>query len=101
MEVDGMWLGLVGATMGLIGFLKSKWAWIDGKEEGLALALPVVMAALAKFAGCTADFAMLGWKPMLFGALAAGLVAQYGHDKVLEPVLKPLTTWFYSKFMKK
>lgn len=100
MEVDGMWLSLVALTMALVGFLKSKFSWVDGKEEGLALALPVVLAAAAKWAGCTAAFAQLGWKPMLVGAAVAGLVAQFGHDKVLDPVLKPVLGWFHDKFVK-
>lgn len=100
MEIDGMWLGLVAATMALVGFLKSKFSWVDGKEEGLALVLPMLLAAAAKWAGCTAAFAMLGWKPMLVGAAVAGLVAQYGHDKLLDPVLKPLMSWFHDKFVK-
>ena len=100
MEIDGMWLGLVAATMALVGFLKAKFAWVDGKEEALALALPCALAAVAKWAGCTAAFAQLGWKPMLVGALVAGLVAQYGHDKFLDPVLKPVLSWFHDKFVK-
>lgn len=101
MEVDGMWMSLVVATMALVGFLKSKFKWVDGKEELLALVLPVALAAAAKGLGCTADFTLLGWKPMLMGAAVAGLVAQYGHDKVWEPVLKPLLGWFNTKFVKK
>lgn len=101
MEVDGMWASLVAATMAVVGFLKSKFDWVDGKEEFLALGVPVVLAAAAKLLGCTADFTMLPWKEMLVGSFVAGLVAQFGHDKVWNPVLAPALSWFSTKFAKK
>ena len=100
MEVDAMWAGLVGATMALVGLLKSKFKWVDGKEEALAFTVPVVLATAAKLLDCQADFALLPWKQMLTGAFFAGLVAQLGHDKLWEPVLKPALGWFTSKFAK-
>ena len=100
MEVDGMWAALVAATMAAVGFLKSKFSWVDGKEEFLALVVPVVLAAAAKLLGCTAAFAVLPWKEMLVGSFVAGLVAQFSHDKLWDPVLKPALSWFGNKFVK-
>lgn len=98
----GMFGGLVGVTFLAVNWLKAHWKWIDGKEEGAALVLPVVLALGAKLAGCTAAFAAMGWGKLALGAAVAGIMAQVGHDKVWDPVMQPLwakmVDWFHEKY---
>ena len=96
----GAFAGLIAVTVGIIEFLKKRFDWVDGKEDLLALALPVVMAASAKALNCTADFVQGSWSSVLVGSFVAGLAAQYSHDKILDPVLKPMANWLMQKFTK-
>ncbi|MEM3097482.1 MAG: hypothetical protein QXU32_02015 [Nitrososphaerales archaeon] len=96
----GAFTGLIAATVAIIEFLKKKFSWVDGKEDLLALVLPVAIAASAKVFNCTADFVQGSWSSVLIGSFVAGLIAQYSHDKILNPVLKPLAEWVMRKFAK-
>lgn len=90
MDVSVAYAGLVAATVAVIDFLKNRFKWVDGKEAYLSFGLPVLLSVAAKASGCTAEFAQMPWGKMVVGALVAGAVAQFGHDKVWDPVVKPL-----------
>lgn len=59
--------------------------WVGGKEEFLALVLPVAFTIAAKVLGA---FKATDWVSALIAAIGAGLAAQYVHDKVVNPVVK-------------
>lgn len=73
--------GIAAAGWGLLEALKSRFKWVDGKEEYLAIGLPVVTAVVMKLFhwGFVAG---MGWKQLLAGAVAAGLTSQLMHDKL-------------------
>lgn len=73
--------GLALSIWGLLELLKKRFAWVDGHEEVLALALPAVVGVGMKLShwGFAAD---LSWMQIVSGALMAGLAAQVAHDKV-------------------
>lgn len=59
--------------------------WIAGKEEFLAMVLPVAFTIIAKVLGA---FKVTDWVTALIAAIGAGLAAQVLHDKVVNPVVK-------------
>lgn len=72
--------GVAAAVWGVLEGLKSRFKWVDGIEEYLAVALPVAVVAFMKwqhfgYAGNT-------WYQALLGALGAGLASQVAHDKL-------------------
>lgn len=78
--------GIAAGTWGLLEALKARFKWVDGLEEYLAVALPVVVGAAMKLLhwGFVAG---MDWKQLLSGAVVAGLASQVMHDK-LGPALK-------------
>lgn len=73
--------GIAAGVWGVLEALKTRFKWVDGKEEYLAIALPVVTSVAMKLLhwGFVAG---MGWKQLLAGALAAGLTSQVMHDKL-------------------
>lgn len=73
--------GIAATVWGLLEALKARFKWVDGKEEYLAVGMPIVTAVAMKLLhwGFVAG---MGWKQLLAGALAAGLASQVMHDKL-------------------
>ena len=88
--------GIAGSVWVLINVLKWRWGkWVSGKEQYLAVGLPVLTAVVMKVAGWGFVTGMNWWQ-MLTGALAAGLASQVMHDK-LEPGVA--SAWDHLKSM--
>jgi hypothetical protein len=73
------------ATTAVVGGLKKSFAWVSGKEEFLAVVLPVLFTIIAKVAGM---FHETDWVAALTWAFGSGLGAGVLHDKFVEPVLQ-------------
>lgn len=73
--------GIAAGVWGVLEALKWRFKWIDGKEQYLAVGLPVVTAAVMKMAhwGFVTN---MNWWQALTGALVAGLASQVMHDKL-------------------
>lgn len=95
--VSPLFLGVLGMTVLVVEFLKSRFEWFVGKEAALSIVLPVLLSVLAKVGGCTSDFAMLAWPKLLVSSLLAGVFAQIAHDKLYNPVVKPLVMKLFDK----
>jgi hypothetical protein len=57
----------------------------DGREDGLALVLPVLFTVAAKLGGL---FQATPWEDALIWALSGGAAAGVAHDKALNPALR-------------
>lgn len=60
-------------------------SWVEGKEEFLALVLPVAFTVVAKLLGA---FKATDWIDALAWAIGAALAAGIAHDKLINPVVK-------------
>lgn len=60
-------------------------SWVTGKEEFLALILPVLFTVVAKVLGA---FKATDWVDALVWAVGAALAAGVAHDKITNPVVK-------------
>lgn len=60
-------------------------SWVTGKEEFLALILPVAFTIAAKAFGA---FKATDWVDALIWAVGAALAAGISHDKITNPVVK-------------
>lgn len=72
--------GVAAAAWGVLELLKSRFKWVDGIEEYLAVALPMVVVAVMKWRHW--GYTDTSWMQTELGALMAGLGAQVAHDKL-------------------
>lgn len=86
-QIDAKVFALI--TLGvttLVGTLKKLFpTWVDGKEEALATALPVLFVIVAKICH---GFEKTGWVDALAWALGGALMAGVAHDKIVNPLMK-------------
>lgn len=72
-------------TAAVIGAVKKAFPkWTDGKEELLAVVIPLVLVTLLKIAGV---FKETGWDSAVVAAIGMGLAAGIGHDKIVNPLM--------------
>lgn len=73
--------GLAASGWVLLEALKWRFKWVDGKEEYLALAMPLLGGVVMKLAhwGFAAN---MSWWQLVVGAVMAGLTSQVMHDKL-------------------
>lgn len=76
----GTFAGVAAAVWGLLEALKSRFKWVDGIEEYLAVVLPMVVVAVMKWQHW--GYGNTSWLQTELGALMAGLGAQLAHDKL-------------------
>ncbi len=80
---------ITSGTVATVGFLKKLFpAWVSGKEEAIAAALPILFVIIAKVCH---GFKDTGWIDALAFALGGGLMAGVAHDKFVDPVVKGLS----------
>lgn len=86
-QIDVKMFSLIAAgTLALIGALKKSFpAWVGGKEELLALALPVAFVVIAKLCG---GLHGTEWVDALLKAVGAGVASGAAHDYILNPIIK-------------
>lgn len=81
---------ITGGTTAAVGILKKLFpAWVNGKEEAIAAILPVLFVVVTKL--CS-GFKDTGWVDALAFAIGGGLLSGVAHDKLVNPVIKGLTT---------
>lgn len=73
--------GIAASVWGILEALKARFKWVDGKEEYLAVGLPVLTAVGMKVAHL-GFVSHMNWWQALSGALVAGLASQVMHDKL-------------------
>lgn len=86
-HVDAKIFALItGGTATAVGLLKKLFPkWVDGKEEALAQAFPIVFTVVAKLSGA---FKGTGWDDALIFAIGGGLLSGLIHDKLINPFTK-------------
>lgn len=72
--------GVAAAVWGLLELLKTRFKWVDGIEEYLAVVMPMAVVACMKW--WHLGYAGNSWGQALLGALGAGLASQVAHDKL-------------------
>lgn len=76
---------MTAVTTGLVGGLKKAFpTWVSGKEELLALVIPVAFVIVAKIAGTFHD---TDWVDVLLVAVGSGVGSGIAHDKIVDPVI--------------
>lgn len=76
--------GIAMAVMMAVQGLKKMFpAFMVGKEEGVAMLLPLVLGVISKLSG---SFAELDWSNFVILLLLSGMTSQIAHDKMLNPL---------------
>lgn len=90
-QIDAKVFALITAgTTGAVGILKKLFpAWVDGKEEALAMIMPILFTIIAKLAHA---FAGTSWVDALLFAAGGGVGAGILHDYVVNPVVKGVSS---------
>lgn len=71
-------------TTAFVGAIKKAFPkWTDGKEELLALALPMIVFVVFK----TTHVVDLTWARVVIDAVGGGLLAGVAHDKIVNPIM--------------
>lgn len=90
-QIDAKVFALITAgTTGAVGILKKLFpAFVGGKEEALAMVLPIMFTIVAKLAHA---FTATSWVDALLFAVGGGIGAGLIHDYVVNPVVKGISS---------
>ena len=85
-EIDAKVFAMLSAfTAAVVGAVKKAFpAWTNGKEELLAIVIPMALVVLLKLAGV---FKGTGWDTAVVASIGMGLAAGLGHDKIVNPLM--------------
>lgn len=72
-------------TAAVGGIKKAFPTWTNGKEEFLALVIPLVMVPAMKLGGMLKD---VSWDNIPFWAFLTAMGGQFIHDYILNPIIK-------------
>jgi len=86
-QIDAKVFALIasGTLLAVAALKRGLPSWVTGKEEFLALILPVLFTIVAKVLGA---FKATDWIDALVWAVGAALTAGIAHDKLVNPVVK-------------
>lgn len=76
---------IAAATTAIVGALKKAFpGWVSGKEELLAIALPILFVVVCKTSGL---YKGTDWVDSLIWAVGGGVGSGLAHDYVVNPVI--------------
>lgn len=75
--------GIAAATTAAVTGLRRAFPQLQGREELMALVIPLALGVVAKLGGA---FEAMQWGNFVTMLLLSGLTAQVGHDKLVVPV---------------
>jgi len=79
--------GITAATTAAVQGLKMKFpAYMDGRENLAAFALPLLLGVVSKLSGA---FPEADWSNFVIILLLSGMTSQVAYDKVIQPLEKP------------
>lgn len=71
-------------TTAIVGALKKAWpTWVTGKEELLAMVVPILLVPVLKLT----HVADLSWASIIITVLFSGVGAGVLHDKIVNPLI--------------